>query len=257
MGDPGESLTNSPRCVLAAAGRRWPVAAAAPFWSDGAGIWVSGVPIAELASALRADPRCAVTVLPVEGGTEAVSITGTARVYGAHDPPGLLAHGPAIATALTALALKHAPTLVDYARDIPRLPRGQLPEGLVVARVLLDHVETVPAPVTDGMGPSLPSIVPAEIRRGLAGRRDVLLAVADPEPRILVASWTTGLALSPSPPDGTRATAVVDGDRVGMILHGTIADSHLVPEHARWWRGLAVEDARVPARPPGGIALPD
>jgi hypothetical protein len=264
-----QNLTEAPRCVVAAAGPRWPVAAWSPFWWDGANIWLPGSPAVEVVERLRRDSRACAYVPASRSGPAGQVLSGRARVYGLHDPVGLAIHGPAIAASLSAMALKLAPALLGYARDLPQISLRRWPAGFVVVRVSVEHRETaVPPEAGPGMGPALPSVVPPAVRRELSGLRDVVLAYANratgEEPGsspvgLVPAVWSAGFRLDAASvlPDDAPATVLVDDGHAGLALEGRVRDRELVAEHARWWQGLVVDGADVPQRAAGGIDLPE
>jgi hypothetical protein len=256
------------RCLLAFPGGSGPLVAPMAYWSDGAHLWMSTSGATVKAARLREDGTCAVYV----PGSDrvGVSASGTARVFSAADPLGLVLHGPAITAAMTALAASNVSTLGGYVQDAARVPLRFLPHNRVVIRVRLSEVEEVAEPAgPPGIAPPLPTVVPSDIRRVLGGERRIVLAVDEPRLRLLPAVWGSGYALTLPPdagvPDGARAAAVVDADPegrptevVGLSLRGAIAGGALVPERATWWEGFDLASADVPAPAArGGLVLPD
>lgn len=247
MDEIGQVLTEQPRCVVVAGGMDGsPVAMPLPFWFDGAGLWLLCAAVGPLATALRADERCAVGV---RAAGHAVSLQGRARVLGAHDPLGLALHAPAIGLALAGAALKHAPDLAGYARDVARVPLTRWPAGLAVLRIVADAARLVEPPAPGpGMAPALPAVVPADLRRRLSGRREAV--VATPGPRVAFATWSAPMALGMHPPDlaasAAAAAVVLDGHDVALALHGPLHEGTLTPVTARWWRGAESGETDVP-----------
>jgi hypothetical protein len=270
MSAPQDILDAGRRCLLAFSGASGPVLTPMAYWSDDAHLWMSTSASTVKARHLREDGTCAVWV-PGPGGT-GVSARGTARVFSAADPVGLVLHGPAIAAAMTALAASNVAAIGGYVQDATRVPVRFLPHNRVVVRVRLRDVRTVAEPAPPpGVAPPLPTVVPPDVRRALAGLRRVVVAVDEPDLRVLPAAWGSGFALTlPEDerlPEGLRAAVVADVDPegrptavFGASLRGRIDDSGaLRPERATWWEGFDVTSADVPAPVPGasGIVLPD
>lgn len=256
MTDIEQTLALAPRCLLAAAGPHGPVVGAAPFWWDGAGLWILGTAVTDVVTELGTDAPAAAHVASQDADAAAVLVRGPARVYGAGDPIGVALRAPAVMAAASALALKLGPELAGYARDLPRVPTRRWPAGLALVRVLAEEVAVAPAPPPPaGISPALPSVVPPAVRRILSGHRQIVLATADGKPRLAPASWSADLRLHTAEPlaDGVLAAGVVADGRVGLALEGRVAAERLRPERARWWQGLVTGGARVPA----GLELPD
>lgn len=258
MSDMEQTLSLQQHCVLSAMGSQGPIAGASPFWWDGASLWVPGSPATAVLAALRADPRAAVYVPPCEPGAPGVLLRGRARVYGWHDPVAATLHWPALAAAASALAVKHASLLVDYARDLPRLPAAAGAAGLVLGRITSEWARAAVIPEPEGpMGPALPSVVPPSVRRSLSGVREAAVATAADGPLLVPAGLSAGLRLSATEPlaDGPAAAVLAAGGS-GLALEGRVDGQRLVPERARWWTGLVTESAEVGQRL-GDIELPD
>ena len=297
-------LRTARRCVLALPVERGPIVSPPlvmpmAFWSDGASLWMatsaSSVKVqrlagrtaeaasddTEVADDVSADgPRetsCAVYIAPDDPGSEHVpisrglSIDGTARVYTLDDPVGFAVHWPVVSAAMAALAVKNVASLTGYALDLPRTPLRWLPTNRVAIRVRMHHIRpVVPPPVTEGIAPALPGVVPSDIRRALAGQRRGVVAIGGTDPvRLQPVVVGAGLALDvgggPSLTPGMRAVLALDADPGGrpsdvrgLALHGTITPgAALDAERATWWRGFDVSGARIPRQPAGGIVLPD
>ena len=242
------------------------------FWYDGEGIWMWTPATTAKARLLRREPRCAMYIPPRSGSelTPATVVHGHARVYGLHDPVVLALHSPAIAAAMTALAAKEAPSILGYFQDATRAPARWLPHDRAVLRIRVAAVHGVESPLASGgVAPALPGLVPAEIRRRLAGGRRVVVAssaAGHPElqPAVWGAGFTVDLAGSSRPRPGTAVavTALDDPggrptDVVGLRLSGSIEDGRLRPVRATWWHGFEVASADVPATPSGGFVMPD
>jgi hypothetical protein len=250
------------------------------------------------ARVLRRDPVCAVWAPPAREGEPGSVVYGTARIFEPRDPLGLALHGPAVTTAMTALAAGNVPTLVGYAQDLVRLPARWWPQNRVVLRVTIhERRELAPpgsgdAPAADaaaadmgaatstdaghptgperGIAPALPTVVPTDIRRGLGGRRSVVLATTDgDELAIAPAVWGSGFSLTvPADhplPSGASAAAAVDTDPrgrptavMGASVRGQIDDQGaLEPQRVTWWDGFEIETRQIPAAASRGVTLPD
>lgn len=257
------------RCLLAFAGARGPIVAPMAYWSDGAHLWMTTSSSTVKTDRLRRDGTCAVYVPGPDG--VGVSATGSARIFRASDPLGLVLHGPSITAAMTALAASNVSSIGGYVQDAARVPLRFLPHNRVVVRLRLDDVDTVPEPERPpGVAPALPTVVPADIRRVLSGQRRIVLAVDTPQLRVLPAVWGAGFSLrlpeGAALPEGACAAAVVDADPqgrptavTGLSLRGPITGGALRPERATWWEGFELASADVPAPAAGrsGIVLPD
>lgn len=276
-----DALARATRCLLVATGPgrpgRPPVAAPAATWWDGAGVWCTLPADGLEVAALRRDPRCVVVAPPPhEEGVGAVA-TATARLYSPRDPLRLALHAPPVLAALGALGAANVTRLAGAAAGAWRDPSRLLPEGRVTVRAVVETVtatrQLTPGP---GIAPALPTVVPPEVRRLLAGRRRVVVAVADADGlRVLPAVWGAGFTLvGPAGiglPDGTPATVVADGDdEAGLVLEGRVdapagaSWARLVPSRALWWHDARRGAAELPAPVDlggragrSGIVLPD
>lgn len=263
-------LARASRCVLGARGRDGPAATPMMFWWDGSGLWMTTSSERLKTAGLDTDPACVAYVGPLGEGQEGVIVRGRVRIYRPGDPVGLLLHTPTISAAMTALAVRNAGRLLGQARDAARIP-PRLPRPRVVLRLAVEGLRTVDPPDVDaGVAPALPTDVPAQVRRALAGQRRVVLVYADEAglqatPAVWGAGYTLTVPASLTPPAGARAVAAVDVDpgrrparAVGLAVAGTVsADGRLQPERATSWHGFSTETARVSAPAPGGVTLPD
>jgi hypothetical protein len=234
-------LDRATRCLLAIATDEQVQVVPVPCWSDGEALWTA-LP--------GSDPILG----PLRAGGFAVSAgrliaRGTVRVFGPHDPLGLLVHGPVISMAMAALVLRHP---AELRRAVQLQP----------VRITLDGTwAPLPPPVPPGIAPALPALVPAEIRRRLSGTREVLVAAPVEEGVELVPAVVgAGFALDglhPLPP-GTPAALVVADHAVGVALAGELdGGGALHADHATWWSGDRTDAAPLPAAPRGGVELPD
>lgn len=248
-------------------------------WSDGAGLWLTTTWPADEVAALRRDPRCAVWIgeprAPAGGDHPAdagIVIDGSARMYDLSDPVRLALHAPVISAALTALALAHRSAIAGYVRDLPRVAGTWVAQPRVLMRVRINRARRrmVPQHVT-GMGPVLPTELPAGVRRALSGVRHVVLALQRGDGlEVRPALWKAGFQLDVGagvvPDTDTPASILVDqhvdarpASSVGLLLRGTV-DSRFRfrPQSATWWQGVSVESSKL--REPAtasGIVLPD
>lgn len=292
-------LRSGRRCMLAFAGSGGPHVTPMAFWSDGTSLWMTtsasslkakrlGAPGVTAADGAPPEQTpCAVYIPPTtsDGQAEAepaqaaadgrpargLVIEGGARVFTVDDPVGLALHWPFVSAAMTALAVKNAPSLAGYARDLPRTPLRWLPNNRVAIRVRIERLRPVEVPLPGrGIAPALPGVVPPDIRRTLAGRRDVVLASGTgakvtAQPAAVGAGFALDVGTGPPLVIGAPAVIALDAEPsgrpsevVGLALHGTIgADGRLDAERAVWWEGFDLSGARIPRRPAGGIVLPD
>jgi hypothetical protein len=265
-----EVLERSSRCVLGFSGRRGPLIAPMAFWFDGSSLWMSTPAASVKAKALRRRPSCAVYVAQPEGDGAGAVATGTARVFGLHDPLGVAVHGPVVSTAMAALAARNTGTILGYIQDARHVPARFRPRNRVAVRITLDGIRPVAAPVPgSGVAPALPLAVSPAVRRALAGRRTVALATLAPGGGVRVGpvTWGAGFALTVAPgevaPDAgpaivhlgadpsTRPTAVL-----GMSLGGDLRDGRLEPRRATWWEGFDLTTVDLPATA-STLTLPD
>lgn len=276
-------LERGTRCLLALRGLRGPVIAPLAFWFDGTSAWTQAPTGSGAVEVLSREPACALAVhAPGEDELGAIA-RGRARVFSLRDPLGLALHGPTLSAAMGALAVRNLGSIAASVQGAARAPSRLRPSNRVVVRVTLDEVASAPAPgIPPGIAPALPTVLPPDVRRALAGRRRVLVAVEEPgarTPILTPAVWGAGFSLAVAggwrPPAGTRAAVALDGDGrgrsaqvLGLALAGTLSASDppaLRPERATWWRGFTVEGADVPApaargpagTPLGAITLPD
>lgn len=272
--------------MLAFAGAQGPHMTPMAFWSDGTALWMTTSASSLKAKRLTApgvtaadgappdEPTCAVYIPPLPDADDAqrgLSIEGSARVFSVDDPIGLALHWPFVSAAMTALAVKNAPSLAGYARDLPRTPLRWLPNNRVAVRVRIERLRPVEVPEPGrGIAPALPGVVPPDIRRALAGRRDVVVATMvghelTAQPAAMGAGFALDVGTGEPLVPGTPAVAVLDAELsgrpsevVGLALHGEIAaGSKLHAQRAVWWEGFETSGARIPQRPAGGIVLPD
>jgi hypothetical protein len=256
-------------------------------WSDGAALWLT-VPRqgAEIA-ALRGDPSCALWIAPrrhrpgdaqsrddTGGDADAagVAVDGTARIFDVSDPVRLALHAPVITAALAALALTHRSELAGYMRDLPRASGAWMAQRRALVRVRIDRARSrmVPGRIT-GVGPVLPTELPAAVRRALTGIRQVTLATQRGDALMVQpAVWGAGFQLEVGttvrPGADTPACIAIDhepDDRqtegAGLMLRGTVDGGlRFHPDRATWWQGLTSDSTtlRAPATT-SGIVLPD
>lgn len=259
-------LDESARCLLAFPGARGPLLAPMAHWFDGRALWMTTASDSVKARRLSVNGACAVWLA---GDAGALVARGQARLYSLSDPLRLLLHVGPISGALTALAFRNAATLFGYARDAVLVPARWRPHNRVVLRVALEDVEamTLPDP-GPGLAPGLPTSVPADVRRAIAGKRRVVVATGTGRPTLAPAVWSAGFSLDGGPhrtlPEQAPAAVAVDADAEasplgvrGMVLHGTIRNGRLEPERATWWRGFHLETVDLPAASVPGVVLPD
>lgn len=257
-------------CTLLLATARGPRVAPVACWSDGAGLWLATPADSVTVAALRRKPDCLVVV--GQDSDEAAVLQATARVYGLHDPLGLLLHSPIVSAAMGALAATHADTVVDYVAEAARVPARHLPRSPVAIRLALREPLPAdePAEARDGIAPALPSVVPADVRRALAGVRRIVLAAETDGWRhggldAAPALWGAGFALSVPPgrslAAGTPVMAVAavepGGKPAGLALCGNLdLGPVLSARQVTWWRGAHAETVDVPPAT-SSIILPD
>jgi hypothetical protein len=284
--DPRRVLHEQRRCLLGFATPTGPLLAPTAYWSDGEHLWMSAAGSSVKARRLREHPECVVYVPACDGQPGAVA-RGDVRVFRAGDPVGLLFHGAAITGAMAALAVSNVSSMLGYAQDAASIPARWAPPNRVVLRLRLDDVAAVPQPVAPpGVAPPLPAVVPSDVRRALAGKRRITLAVEQRSQRreggddgrrisigVVPAGWGAGFRLAlpagVSLAPGTRVAAVLDDDAegrptgvVGLALRGTVGEGgRLRPERATWWRGFRLHTADVTPQPTSGgssgVVLPD
>ncbi len=281
------------RCWLALSGARGPLLTPMAYWSDGDALWLYTRGGSVKVGVLAREPSCAVYVAGLDGG--GVLLRGRARIHSPTSPRSLVFHGATAATAMAALAVRNAASIVGSVQDGPQLalrrpqrgptrpqrplpaPRHLVPSGRVVVRIGIDEAESVGPPLdAPGIAPPLPTVVPAGVRRALAGRRDVVVAVG-PAGALAVAPavWgpAAGVGFSLSLPggralpQGSRAAAALDVDPggrpsavAGLSVSGAVVDGRLRADRVAWWRGFAAQSADLRAAVAGGglgaITLP-
>ena len=265
-------LSHADRCMVAHRAADGPEVTPVACWSDGGGLWLTAERRGGMVAALRRDPACALWIAPPAGRAAGVAVDGTARVFDVSDPLGLVLHAPTVSAALTALALTHRAQLAGYLRDLPGAARAWLPPGRVLVRVRVDRARSrlLPEPVS-GVGPVLPTELPAAVRRGLTGVRRVALAtVRGAALTVQPAVWSAGFQLDVGAtvvPEAPMAACVAvaqeqaqdPANRVGLALHGTVDSAfRFRPVRATWWQGLssASTELRAPVAS-SGLVLPD
>jgi hypothetical protein len=211
-------------------------------------------------------------LVPPAQADAGVAIEGSARIFDLADPVGLLLHAPAISAALAALALTHRSAIAAYVRQVPRVPAAWMPQDRVLIRIRIDRARSrlTPQNVT-GVGPALPTDVPAGVRRALTGERHVTVALQDAGTLVMQpAVWGRGFQLDMGAsvlPDADVPASILVGQhldagparRVALLLRGTIGDgARFRPARATWWEGFTSGSAalRDLATTPG-IVLPD
>lgn len=270
---PGDTLlAQATRCLIAYRVSGGPAMTPMACWSDGGGLWMTTSRHAAKVAALRRDPRCAVWIEPSDATEPGVSIDGSARVYDLSDPIGLALHAPTISAALAALALTHPSSIGGYVRDLPQLPARWMPQQRVLLRVRVERARSRLAPQRrTGVGPVLPSELPAAVRRAVTGTRLVTLATQRHDTlAVQPAVWGSAFRLdvgAGAVPDGsTPACIVVDAHddprpstRIGVLLRGDVdAGFAFHPRRAVWWDGFATGATAVRApSTASGITLPD
>ena len=261
------ALQGARRCLLASRTPDGPAMAPAAFWFDGHALWLLAPSDDGPLDRLRADPACAVYVPPASVGQPAVVARGLARRYAIDDPLALLLHGPTISAAVTALTLKQtAASLRGSVRDLTPLPSAAT--RAVVRVALADAVAVdLPSPGA-GVAPALPRVIPAEVRRELAGRRRVVVAWQEDDLRIGPAVWSGDAALEHVPElvgrDTPSVAVGVDADEQDLLtgavtvsLQGPLVGGRLQPRQVTWWHGRSRGSATVPDEVPGAVELPD
>lgn len=267
--DAAAILDQSPRCLLAARGRREPVVWPMPQWFDGSAVWMTAAADAGQVAALRRDPACAVAVPPAADDHPGVAAAGRARVFTPAEPLRFALHAPAIGAAMSALAARHTSGLWRYATRPSRLV-AQWPHQRVVVRVALDALDLVEPPMVQaGVSPPLPTVVPTDVRRRLGGRRAVLALWDQPPLRLATASWTAGMALTfaargPRPRPGDRAAVALEDQTatphtaVGAVVHGELGDDGaLTADRVTWWRGFEVHRTDLAGWASTAAVIPD
>jgi hypothetical protein len=264
-------LDNAEHCLLVYRDGGGPAMTLADCWSDGGGIWLTTSRRAAETAALRRDRRCALWIDPPTPSEAGVAVDGSARIYDLSDPVGLLLHAPAISAALTALALTHRAAIAGYVRHLPRMPATWMPHDRVLMRVRIDRARSrMPPQHVSGVGPVLPTELPAGVRRVLTSERHVALALQrDDSLLVQPAVWGRGFQLdvgaSAVPEADMPACILVDqrravpSNRVVLLLRGTVDGGfRFRPTGAAWSEGFSTGSAALgdPATS-SGIVLPD
>lgn len=263
-------LDDAKRMVLAWPGLDGPRLAPMAFWWDGRHLWLSTAASAWKVKAFDADPACVVWVPPTAEGRPGIHLRGRARVFHPGDLVAMATHGAVVAAAQTALAVKNSASLVGYVADASRIPARWMPTRRVMIRIAVDDRFAVEPPaVGPGIAPALPTVVPPEVRRLLAGERRVALATSTDGglgllPAVWGAGWAVDLPVGAHIPDGTSVAAVVDHDpgfrpteTAGLSVRGTWRAGRIAPDSVRWWHGFDQGTAGVQAGPVDPIVIPD
>lgn len=265
-------LAAATRCLIAYRVTGGPAMTPMACWSDGGGLWMTTSGSAAKVAALRRDSRCALWLEPSDPAEPGVVVDGMARVFDLSDPVGLALHAPTISAALAALAVTHRSAMAGYVRDLPRVPERWLPHGRVLIRVRVDRARSRLAPQRwTGVGPVLPTEVPADVRRVLTGARLVTLALQrgdtlTVQPAVWGAGFTLDVGASAVPDAETPACIVVDAHddprptgKIGLLLRGHVDPSFTFhPRRAVWWDGFGAHATEVrPVGTASGITLPD
>ncbi|HUH06405.1 MAG TPA: hypothetical protein VML96_01230, partial [Egibacteraceae bacterium] len=201
---------------------------------------------------------------------------GMARLYEAGDAVTAAVHGPSIAAALAALAVKHAPELIARARSAlldPPAGFGPLP---VVIRVGLErNAFEAPPDAAPGLAPALPIMIPPAVRRALSGQRRVAVATQQAgHLRIGPALWSddfrlalpTWRQLAAGEPAAVIAQSAHSEDgaaadwatTAALALEGPIGErGELRPARGTWWLGSRHGDIDLSAASDDGVTIPD
>lgn len=266
-----EPLDAATRCMLGFRGDRGPLAAPMAFWFDGSSLWMTPAIDSVDVAALR-DGACVAYVPPVGGARRGAIVVGHARVHGLHDLLGLATHAAPLFAAMTVLAVRNAATVlgyVGYVQDAGRAAARSLPRNPVALRVTVERLRAVAAPdLGRGVAPALPTVVPADVRRALAGRRAGALITDVPEgldigPVVCGAGFALTVPRDRRLSPGTPAVATVEhqaqraGSAAGVALGGRIGGgAELRVERVTWWHGFASHTVDVPAAT-AAITLPE
>lgn len=270
-GVPADLLERSDRCFLGTAGPYGPAVLPVASWSDGQALWMSAPTAILPAAASDPDGEQVAYVPPLQVHEPGLLVHGRIRVYSLDDPLRLALHAPTISAAMAALATRHAGAVLGAVGEAACAPHRWLPRNRAVMRLVVHARREVDQPdVGPGVAPALPPVVPATVRRGLAGLRRVVLVFGDPgDLRATPAVWGPGFVLRTPPtlrPDpGTRVVAAVDVEGrqaprrpVGLALHGEVdAGGRLVPARVTSWCGPETVSAAVAGPVAGGVVLPD
>ena len=259
-------LDERTHCLLAFAGGRGPAVVPLAHWHDGRALWATLAPDGEAARRLADASAC--TVWLTDPGRVLTS-AGEARVFRLDSPVRLALHAGPISGALAALAVRNAGTLLASARHRLLVPDRWRVPSRVVLRVVLGPTWSLPVAAGDaGLPPPLPTVVPADVRRAVAGQRAVVLVRGRGRPDVTPALLGPGfrLTVAGTPvPEIDGPVAVVAGPPPeagwhrarGLALHGTVAGGRLIPDRATWWRDGAVDTAAVARGYQPGVVLPD
>lgn len=273
------TLDQGARALFAVRGHRGPVLAPVAYWFDGAHLWFSTPADSVKVAGLLRDPVCGVHVsadhdAPPDQGSGAIAL-GRGRIFSFDDPRGLVLHGAAITTAVSALAARHAVGLRELAQQAIRQPARLVPHSRVVVRMEVASLRSVRGSgAAAGIAPALPTVVPADVRRAIAGFREVVVAVEDGgKLRLTAGTWSAGFALATvdgvALPAGALAAVGLDsgpdnqfGPATGLALTGALPDGRaLRPSQVTWWQGFRLQSADLPAGPStgfrSGLTLPD
>lgn len=265
-------LARATRCLIAYRVSDGPAMTPMACWSDGGGVWMLTSHRASKVAALRRDARCGLWIDPDDPTEPGVSVDGTARIFDPSDPVGLALHAPTISAALAALAVTHRSTLIGYVQDLPRMPAQWMLQNRVLIRVRVDRARSRLAPQRPtGVGPVLPTELPAAVRRAVTGTRFVALALLrgdllTVQPVVWGAGFQLDVGAGAVPDAPTPACVVVDAHddhrpsgALGVLLRGHVDPGFVFhPTRAVWWEGFASDAA--PVRRPSaasGITLPD
>lgn len=264
-------LCRASRCFLGVARSGRPEVAPTACWYDGDALWMSAV-AASLPALVSAPEHAAVAYVPPADLQEpGVVVGGRARVYSLRDPLRLALHSATISAAMAALAAHNAGAVLGAVGHAARGPHRWWPQERVVVRLVVERRTAVDPPDVDGgVAPALPTVVPSDVRRALAGlRRLALVSGGDESLRVTPAVWGAGYSLRTPPTSrpvpGTPVVATVDpGERqglgwsVGLVLHGEVdANGRLVPQRATSWSGDRRQSAAVSRPAGGGVVMPD
>lgn len=264
-------LDRADRCFLGTTGPDGPSVLPVASWSDGQALWMSASTASLPTAVWDPDAEWVAYVPPVEAHEPGVIVHGRTRVYSLDEPLRLALHAPAISAAMAALATHHAGAVLGSLGEAARAPHRWLRRNRAVVRMVVHaRREVDPPDVGRGVAPALPPVVPAPVRRGLAGLRRVVLVFDDRgDLRAAPAVWGPGFALRTPPTlrpaPGTPVVAAVDVEGrhpprrpVGLALHGEVdPDSRLVPERVTSWCGPETVSAAVTGPVTGGVVMPD
>lgn len=289
-------LSEASRCVLAVAAHDGPRLLPSACWWDGAHLWTPLDARAAVVTALRGAARAAAWI---PGDGEGVLASGPARVFGVGSPLRSALHAPGISGAVLGLGLRDPRA---WTAPVPGGAR-RLPSALrlrVLGRIEVSATQVLPVPAAGGarpgggpiVSPPLPAEAPPQLRRALAGQRQVVVALGgaddsrtnvavSAEPSLAPATWRAGArGIALDPPAGTgidqalSGAGDVDGGRVvtclvdvglvsgqlgaaGIELRGRARDGEVEVGAVTWWLGGRGGEAEVAPAVAGGIELPD